>query len=375
MKTLKSLLMLCAGLSFCACSSDNEPQFPEGTGEVTVKIKAPSTRTLSEATADGTVVNGDIKLVLTHSRGEITKTITYNEGYSVNEDDFVVSASNNVVTATFYGIGTPSKLTASMHDGVNSYAAIAIDNPSAPNMQAVPTAIPVYGETESFTLTEDVIEDTQGADYLKYTAAIQLEIPVARLEVNIVSDDLSDYGSVKVIGAYLDDIYYKAADLTTTNYYLEGDASDYKHATTEDPVTSAYAPLYHKHDEALDITTLGTYAPDEDYYYAFNFYPNGDFPKVKFLLQVSSANGATIPQYQYAIISGYDFTNANSQKFEKGSIYQITGLKLNGNAENNNIQIDEEGASIEYALVATVKQASWKAFEITGSWTQGETVQ
>ena len=44
MKTLKSLLMLCAGLSFCACSSDNEPQFPEGEGMVEVKIVSPSTR-------------------------------------------------------------------------------------------------------------------------------------------------------------------------------------------------------------------------------------------------------------------------------------------------------------------------------------------
>lgn len=373
MKTLKSLLMLCAGLSFCACSSDNEPQFPEGTGEVTVKIKAPSTRTLSAATTDGTVVNGDIKLVLTHSRGQVVKTITYDEGYSVDEDDFVLSQSGKVLTATFYGIGTPSKLTASMNDGQLSYDAIAIDNASAPNMQAVPTLIPVYGETVDFELTNDKIQDGNEKDYLKYTAAIELTIPVARLEVQFKSGNLSDFGSVKVVGAYLDDIYYKAADDDVTNYYLEGDASAYKHATTEDPVASAYAPLYHKHETALDISTANTVAPGDGQYYAFNFYPGTEFPKIKFLLQVTSAVQDTdIPAYQYAIINEYDFTNAETQKFEKGSIYIIDNLTLDGNKDNNNIQIDEEGKSIEYALVATVTQASWKAFEIEGSWAQGE---
>ena len=39
MKTLKSLLMLCAGLSFCACNSDNEPQLPEGAAAITINNK------------------------------------------------------------------------------------------------------------------------------------------------------------------------------------------------------------------------------------------------------------------------------------------------------------------------------------------------
>jgi len=372
MKTLKSLFMLCAGLSFCACSSDNEPQFPEGTGEVTVKIKAPSTRTLSAATADGTVVNGDIKLVLTHSRGSVEKTISYDEGYSANEEGFVLSQSGSVLTATFYGIGTPSKLTASMNEGQPSYDAIAIDNASAPNMQAAPASIPVYGETADFQLTNDKIQDGNSKDYLKYTAAINLTIPVARLEVQFKSGNLNDFGSVKVVGAYLDDIYYKAADDNVTNYYLEGDGSDYAFATATDG-DERFAPLYHKHETALDIYTANTVAPGDDQYYAFNFYPGTEFPKIKFLLQVTSAVQDTdIPAYQYAIINEYDFSNADSETFEKGSIYIIDNLTLNGNKDNNNIQIDEEGKSIEYALVATVTQASWNAFGIEGSWAQGE---
>ena len=382
MKTLKSLLMLCAGLSFCACSSDNEPQLPEGTGAVTVKIKAPSTRTISEATANATVVNGDITLTLTHSRGTVTKTIEYDNGYADDGTDqnFDLTTAGEVMTVTFWGIGTPSLLTASMHDGVKSYSAIDIDAAS-PNMQAVPTEIPVYGEATAtdFQLTSETISGpVQDVDYLKWTAEIQLEIPVARLEVSIKGGDLTDYGSVKVLGVYLDDIYLTDGAASATNYYLEGDVSDYAHATSDaDP----YAPVKHTYITGTDPNyvytgalplTNGSYAPAEDEYYAFNFYPGATFPKVKFLLEVtSSVDNVTIPRYQYAIINDYDLSATGSDEFVKGTIYRIDKLTLNGNKTNNNIQLDEEGSAIEYALVATVTQASWKAFGITGSWAQG----
>ena len=62
MKTLKSLLMLCAGLSFCACGSDNEPQVLEGTGKVVVKIVAPKTTTRGTADANTTGNDGKINV-------------------------------------------------------------------------------------------------------------------------------------------------------------------------------------------------------------------------------------------------------------------------------------------------------------------------
>ena len=68
MKTLKSLLMLCAGLSFCACNSDNEPQFPEGEGAVTIKIVNPTTRAIKPTSGNAEItVTGDITIKLYHS--------------------------------------------------------------------------------------------------------------------------------------------------------------------------------------------------------------------------------------------------------------------------------------------------------------------
>ena len=98
MKTLKSLLMLCAGLSFCACNSDNEPQLPEGKGAVTIKIVDPSTRTITNGSGNQQItVEGDIYVTLSYTLPEEapkteTKVIEYNDGeYSVDGNEFTVN--------------------------------------------------------------------------------------------------------------------------------------------------------------------------------------------------------------------------------------------------------------------------------------------
>ena len=70
MKLRKGLFMLCAGLSLCACSSDDGNQFPEGTGRVEVRIVPPTT---ARAITNGTSGGNDSSIKLT---GDYEVTLT-----------------------------------------------------------------------------------------------------------------------------------------------------------------------------------------------------------------------------------------------------------------------------------------------------------
>lgn len=372
MKTLKSLLMLCAGLSFCACNSDNDGLFPEGKGAVTVQIVPPTTRALSDGTAvDGEVVHGDITLTLHHGGDDQTATLYYNAGDKKYYYDSEFSEPcGSPLKVVFYSVVSPSELEATMNGGVSSYDAIAI-NSNNPNMQATPDAIPVYGSTEEFSLSGNKVGES-----LEYTATVDLKIPVARLEVNIKGGDLSSFGSVKVIGAYLD--HYKPNDGTAlsdqTNYYHPDDTNNetVKHGT-------GTSVLY---DSGEYVLTQNAFAPSDEQYFAYNFYATKDEdnattvpnPKFKLLLSVTkTAEGPVIPTTQYAIIENFVKESAPTTpvNFVNGQIYRITGLVLNGNTTTNNIQVDEEGTAVTYALTATVTQASWGLdTDVTGQWKQ-----
>lgn len=363
MKTLKSLLMLCAGLSFCACNSDNEPQLPEGKGAVTVKIVNPVTRAaqdvVGEATTGNTVnVNGSMTITLYHS---LAPTGT----------EKIVDLNSATQEVTFYNVGAPSRLTAQINGGVDDYSEIEITG-GTPELQVEPASIPVFGETSDFELDEDdlvVAEGVNAGTYKKYTAAVDLKIPVARLEVQIAKGDLQQFGSVKVLGAYLDGILPTAGG-SITDYYLEGDDSDYKSATDED---NPYAILSYKYDAPYDLASASYVPGGEDDFFRFNFYaPNGTAnPKFKLLLQVDSKEGeADIPQYQYAIIEKFVTANGGSTEVDmtNGNIYKVTNLSLN----SSNIQLDESGEDIAFALVATVTRANWSVIPAFGQWGQGE---
>ncbi len=373
MKTLKSLLMLCAGLSFCACSSDNEPQFPEGTGAVTVKIVPPQTRADdASATADQQVVNGDIKLILTHNNGvTVEKTITYSDGSYTGEN---VTKSGDALSVVFYNVVNPTLLTASMNEGVKSYDTKKITG-DTPELQVVPESIPVYGETQKFTKSGNVIKDNQSNDYVEYTASVQLEIPVARLEIQIgVGTSFEGFSSVSLAGAYLDNIK-PTGNGNATDYYLKWDNSQTKSADGTDE--AAYAILcdnYMTADATLGANAKVLYGndaveklPATDKYFAYNFFA-GVSPEFKLCLKVvGSDNENPIPAIQYAIVNEFKDTSYADVVFEKGKIYRVTNLTLNG----TNIQVDESGAELQYALTATVEQAKWTVVtNVNGSWAQ-----
>ena len=136
MKLTKSLFMLCAaGLSLCACNSDDiKDQMPEGPGMIEVKIINPSTRAeLETITVDGS----------------ITVTLYYDGDKSLSQT--VAAGSNTPVR--FWNITDPIKVTASLNDGIEDYSQVLINSDgtgegvTGGNLQAEPANIPAYGET------------------------------------------------------------------------------------------------------------------------------------------------------------------------------------------------------------------------------------
>ena len=106
MKLTKSLFMLCAaGLSLCACNSDDiKDQMPEGNGAITVKVTLPETRATVGATTgaageDKVTVEGDIYVKLTAAKGGGIQK---------------VAAGNEV---TFWGIEGPTMVEAFINGG------------------------------------------------------------------------------------------------------------------------------------------------------------------------------------------------------------------------------------------------------------------
>lgn len=363
MKLTKSLFMLCAaGLSLCACNSDEKELFPEGTGTVTVKITNPSTRSIIDAASVGGVVTGDINLKLTHGGGVTEVTLNYSAGSYTASDGGAVTTEGNDLTYTFTGIGAPSLLEASMYGGVANYSSVAI-NAETPKMQASSTEIPVYGSTTSFG------EPVKDGNIYKYNASVTMTIPVARMEINVTVGEMSQFGSVELLGVYMDKIYETGgATGNATNYKLPGDVGATA-AGSDAILYDTYLAEGNTYDSNKSIKLTGNDAasalPKSNGYYAYNFYPNGDNPEFKLLFKVTPKQGeASIPIYQYAILNSYKISDT-PVTFEKQKIY-----KIDVTLADDNIQIDESGNAMTYSLVATVTQASWEVKTVTGGWAQ-----
>lgn len=386
MKTLKSLLMLCAGLSFCACNSDNEPQLPEGNGMVEVKIVAPQTRAETDPDEqDGNTVEvtGDVYVTVKHSGGDWTQK---------------VAAASGEQTVKFYGVTSPSNVTVSMNGGKASYtfdelvaaqstvtydlkdAFGAAANPATEtetfDMQAVKT-VPVYGEATP-SLTGTIEEASNGKQYQMYTATVYLKIPVARLEVSIDRGETAStqFSALTATGAYLDNLYssigvnYTAANQGSyPNITPNGEATNYYYATDYhgDGFTAkgtAVSPL----QAPLNTPFIaGNAATDV---VGFNFYgtPANNGPHFKFIFTgATAAQGQTaVPSVMYAKIIDYkEKNNETSIALNNGEIYQIIGLDV---ADSNISMMEDNESDLEFGLTAIVQKANWTIKEINGTW-------
>lgn len=349
MKTLRNLFLACAGLLVCACNSDNEPQFPEGEGMVEVKIVSPTTR------ADGDKINikGDITITLTHANGTLQQKVTVGDGTAARTQ-----------TVKFWNVVNPSKVTASINGGVADYSSVNITT-----LQVEPNVTPAYGEVGTFgkdgTITataEDNITtngnnngyktgDT-GKSFTKYTAAVTMAIPVARLEVGAITAPAAGndktFKTLTLTGVYLDDVYetggvyspsaFAAPTSTVVNY----DGTGYENATLKKEGATASA---------------------------FNFYGEGTMPVFKVYFEdavFASGTEADEARSGWAMVTTYkDSEGTKLTKFENGKIYQIADVTL----LDKNIVGDEENSAL-YAVEVTVTEAVWTVETTSAEWAQ-----
>lgn len=391
MKMNKFFMLGLAGLAFAACSNEEEMsnQLLEGTGAVTINIVSPAmTRSVETGTEKKNVtVTGPVTITLYATTGSNTITLTAKQ----------LETQNSV---TFWNVEGPTKVTVAMNGGKASYTS---DEPTLfkdeEEKLIAPESIPVYGETEDFTLTADTGSPTEGGSdyetgadadgkddtkvYQLYNATVQLAIPVARLEVSGIqhitasgshtADDCA-YEELTIAGVYLDNVYatgsgvvyadgaFSCASGTPTDYSYDGTHGTGIEAIWKDAVTTT--------TDFLTADAVWPETPGKAYsYYFFGADGADKLPKFKIYFDSSEAKDADspLPAPRYAMITKYKETAENGggeiTKFEPGHIYRITSAQLT----DENI-IGDEGGNTLYGVEVTVEEATWNVKTIEADW-------
>lgn len=393
MKMNKFFMLGLAGLAFAACSNEEEISNNGITdlSAVTIKISAPEmTRSVSPATP------GDAATVEVTPAQGTTVTITLESSGDSQKIELTPEQWEAGQTVTFWNVNGPSKVSVSMNNGIASYAGIDIAT-GTPNLQVLPESIPVYGETQTITATTTSVtpgdytttgDDHQtgaaadGSDnnktYQLYTATVNLEIPVARLEVSGIKHAHTlpnadcQYATLTIDGVYLDNV--KATD--------EGQRKDYQfvkdgsgtgdEAILKDEIQNS--PSF------LDGSSWPQAIESVPQAYAFNFYGPSEAeinaagddeakqalnPKFKIYFENATAATGQDPVLapRYAMITNYKDTEGNSIILENGHIYRIVEATLT----DDNI-IGDEGGNTLAAVEATVVEASWTVQTIEADW-------
>lgn len=364
MKLTKSLFLAFAGLGLFACSNEDvaeNNQFPEGNGVVEVKIVSPSdmSRALVDATKgdDPVLVKGSITVKLTATSGVQTATIE-----DINGGEHTVK---------FWDVTGPSKIEAYINNGDQVIDGVSIVA-GTPDMQAMPENIPAYGSTTDIKLNGE-IETHNTKDYEMYKATVEMEIPVARLEVSGIChkkhagepDDVCEYSKLTINGIYLDKIYATKGAKSVTDYHYP-EVKDAEDATLiPAPILWTEITEHNSNFMNQDVKWPAVAGEGENQQvYAFNFFP-GAMPILKIYFAEAESSDPTIikSQPRYAVIKSY---NGNeSFNFEAGKIYRLTDVTLS----DKNILGDEEGNNL-YGVDVTVKEATWSVTGITGQWVE-----
>ena len=375
-----------AGLAFAACSNEEDainngnPTF-EGNGAVSIRLVNPMTKTITTPDAE----NEDDEVFLADA--DLTINL-YEEGNNDMDDpDQTITINTSKLTTdqtvTFWNVTDPGKVTASINGGVSDYSTVAINT-----VQQVPTAIPAYGETSTFTpktsdpttgspdMDNDVSNgghetgattDDEDKVYTLYEATIEMKIPVARLEVSgIVHVDAQgsqcEYETLSIAGVYMDNLYLNGAAYTATGYgQPAGDTNikDYSydgiHGTGEEAILKDAAT-------PTNFLTDGAVWPATGSAYAYNFYAGTEKPIFKIYFN-ESEESATSPEPhpapRYAMIKEY----TGVTNFEPGKIYRIKKAEL----ADGNI-IGDEGGNTQYGIIVTIEEAKWSVLDIDATW-------
>lgn len=369
MKLTKSLFMLCAaGLSLCACNSDEKELFPEGEGIVEVQIVPPTVATratingFTQDEADSLKVTGTYTVKLTATHGSATET------WTVGQDN-----------VKFTNVVGPKKVEVVVNGAIDAnggFEAMTLEEVNTDAMKDA-TKVPAYGETTSFTL--DAATKT-------YSASVTMAIPVARLEVGAIDFTGSEFQKLQVAGVYLDNLRtvggsYSANGFSANatpqikDYYFKVSETKYGEDTdnAERAEEAKELPYVLGDEVSIDLATANTSS-----YYAYNFYgatpgsvePNSTYstdfdnnPHFKICFSAAQLNNEANAIPRYAMITKYKKDN-DYIALENGKIYQVTAANL----LDANIVDDEDGVAVAYELEVTVQEASWQIVPVTGEW-------
>lgn len=393
MKLTKSLFLAFAGLGLFACSNEDvidNGGVIDGTGAVTVKIVNPLTRSISNPTLGGDnikVEGGDITVKLFEQgkeNGEPVQTATIKAS----------EIQKGITTVKFWNISNPGKITVSRNGGIEDYNETQI-NAGSPNMQAEPKLIPVFGSTTKFTLTansespalsdDDKYVDAGAKDedknkkFQMYTATVNMEIPVARLEISNIkhivttgetqhAKDDCKFSTLTIDGVYLDNVR-PTFNAVPADYYFESGAG----------TGSGVSPLKDAISGNTDFMTENAVWPaaveGQAKAYAYNFYApaEGDEAtaagnpifKIYFKKATSSEPTKPVSEPRYAVIEKYLDGEGHEVIFRRGHIYRITNAQLN----DENITGDESGETL-YGITVTVVEAAWTPVDIEADWAE-----
>lgn len=362
MKLTKSLFLAFAGLGLFACSNEDVTDGGNnllGNGAVEVKIVSPNdfSRTVAGSTDGKVKVEGEITVKLTYDNGK-TKT--------VNIDP------TQTTTAKFWDITNPQTVEAYVNDGNLVTTSTNITNPSSPNMQALPVAIPAYGLTEDINLNGKT-DTNEGKTYEMYAATVNMTIPVARLEVSGIThvkhpyaegegedgykEESCKYEVLTIDGIYLDKLY------VTQDAVKSNTVTDYHYPEAGGVPTPI---LWEEIPDSPSFLTEGAKWPaEEGQVYAFNFFPGKEIPilKIYFANATATDDQNPVSQPRYAVIKSYN--GDPDFQFKAGTIYRLKDVQL----ADKNILGDEEGNTL-FGVDVTVTEASWDVIDVSGEWTE-----
>lgn len=391
MKLNRFFMLGLAGLAFAACSNDDEPgQAPVyvENGAVSVKIVKPAiTKTLSSGTTVD--IKGKLTVTLVGKKAKESTENDYRETIVIDVDQLA-----SVQNLTFWNIAVPDSLIASINDGALSYEKDFADKDKKLQLGSLwsvaPESAPAYGVTTKFVLnggsgSPDLSNDNDGTNnkpeagandgdqnkvYDKYTATVNMAIPMARLEVGTITykapsePEKPVYATLIYTGSYLDKYVtygtkynedegaFPASGETVGNYWFEAGAGAAGQAESLMKFPASGTPDF--------LTT-----PIQEGG-CFNFFAAGENPQFKLYFKTGTLNpesGTEIGFPRYAMITKYLDSEGEEVTMENGHIYQIKSMELD---EPHFIPNEDGGTT--YGVVVTVVEAQWEIESVSGVW-------
>ena len=367
MKLNKFFMLGMAGLAFAACSNEEEAivNGPQGNGALEIKFSNGGLFTKTVAGTDESVTDGEDKVLV---EGTVTVNVTAG-GTGTKTATITTEEIAAGKTVKFWDITNPTKVEAYINDGKESYAEISITNNSAPNMQAMPKAIPAYGKAEGANeiKLDGTTQVNNGKEYEMYKATINLEIPVARLEVSGITHvdnegEDCEYDELTIDGIYLDKIKPTGNGAALDYHYPAIEANE------ETGTEAVPAPILWESISSESFLSANTVWPKEEgQVYAFNFYPDANQMPILKIYFANATGSEASPDIKkeprYAVVKSYN-QNENFE-FKAGTIYRITSIQL----KDGNILGTEEGNDM-YGLDVTVVEAKWDVETLSAEWVE-----